>query len=70
MSLYGYRGMGHMRNENITARLAGLYQNPLAAYSTQQLKEELSRRRKDHVALRLKVKLQRICRCRKMHYRR
>ena len=54
---------------NIMARLEGLYQNPLAAYSTQQLKEELSRRRRDHVALRLKVKLQLFRKCRKMHYR-
>lgn len=56
--------------ENIVERLKELYQNPLAAYSTQQLKEELSRRRRDHVALRLKVKLQRLCRCRKIHYKR
>jgi hypothetical protein len=35
----------------------GQYQNPLAAYSTQQLREELSQRRRDHIWMRLKVKL-------------
>lgn len=43
--------------QNVTAISTGLHQNPLAAYSTQQLKEELSRRRRDHTWMRFKVKL-------------
>lgn len=46
------------------------YRNPLAAYSTQQLEEELVRRRRSHVVLRLNVKLQSLRRRRKMPYKR
>lgn len=44
-------------NREIGAMLA-LHQNSLAAYSTRQLKEELSRRRKDHIRMRFRVKRQ------------
>ena len=46
------------------------YRNPLAAYSTQQIAEELARRRGSHVVLQLKVKLQSLRRRRKMPYKR
>ena len=55
---------------DIITRLEELYQNPLAAYSTRQLEEELTRRCREHVALRLKVKLRLLHSCRKMWYRR
>lgn len=45
-------------NREIKAMLEGQHQNPLAAYSTLQLKEELSRRRRGHLGLQLRVKLQ------------
>lgn len=56
--------------QNVTAILAGLHQNPLAAYSTQQLEEELIRRCREHVALRLRVKLQLLHSYWRMWYRR
>lgn len=56
--------------KNIMTRMEEMYQNPLAAYSTQQLEEELTRRCREHVALRLRVKLQLLHSCWKMHYRR
>lgn len=46
-----------MGNESVKAILEGLHRNPLTAYSTQQLEEELARRCREHAALRLKVKL-------------
>lgn len=46
-----------MGNEDARAILEGMHQNPLTAYSTKQLEEELSRRCREHAALRLKVKL-------------
>lgn len=70
MSLYGYRGMGHMRNEDARAILERMHQNPLTAYSTKQLEEELTRRCREHVALRLRVKLQLIRSARRMEHRR
>lgn len=59
-----------MDTRNARAILEEFYRNPLAAYSTQQLKEELSRRRRDHVALRLKAKLQLVRSYRRIHCRR
>lgn len=44
-------------NREIKAMLKDQHQNPLAAYSTQQFREELSQRRRDHIWMRLKVKL-------------
>lgn len=55
---------------NVRARLEELCRNPLAAYSTRQLEEELTRRCREHVALRLRVKLQLFHSCRRMWYRR
>lgn len=59
-----------MDDRNIKTRLAELHQNPLAAYSTQQLKEELARRRRSHAGLRFRVKLQLFHKRRKMFYKR
>ncbi len=59
-----------MGNENIKAVLERLHRNPLTAYSTKQLEEELTRRCREHVALRLRVKLQLIRSARRMEHRR
>lgn len=59
MSLYGSGKVGTMENNRyIKSRLEELHQNPLADYSTLQLQEELARRRRSHVMLRIRVKLQ------------
>ncbi len=58
-----------MEDRYIETKLAELHRNPLAAYSTLQLQEELNRRRRSHAALRCRVKLQLLRKRKKMLYR-